>query len=55
MYPCTNCLSASTDPAVYRDKARSHIMSRAFFDWPIVRIAWWIRPPPSRVCAMTNA
>ena len=23
-------------------------MSSAFCAWPIVRMAWWIRPPPSR-------
>jgi hypothetical protein len=48
-------LSASRLPAVWRLSARSHIMSIAFWATPMVRMAWWIRPPPSRVWAITNA
>jgi hypothetical protein len=35
--------------------ARSHIMSSARRASPIVRIAWWMRPPPRRTCATTKA
>jgi len=40
---------------VRRDKARSRSMSSAFWHCAIVRIAWWMRPPPSRVCATAKA
>ena len=52
---CTICLRPNISPCVNRDTARSHIMSNAFCTWPTVRMAWWIRPPPSRVWATTNA
>ena len=54
-YSCTICFDASTEPCVCRLTARSHIMSIAFWQTPTVRIAWWMRPPPRRVCAITNA
>jgi len=31
-----------------RDSTRSHIMSKACCTAPTVRMAWWMRPPPSR-------
>ena len=49
--------SASRPPAAPagRDSARSHIMSKAYWAWPTARMAWWIRPPDSRVWAITKA
>ena len=35
---CTVCLSASTEPAVYRVSARSHSMSSARWHWPSQRM-----------------
>ena len=42
-------------PCDSRLRARSHIMSKASLHWAIVRIAWWMRPPPSRRWASTRA
>ena len=42
-------------PWVWRDSARSHIMSNIFFALAMERMAWWMRPPPSRRCATSNA
>ena len=47
--------SAITLPCDCRLSARSHIMSKASFTWATVRMAWWIRPPPSRRWASTRA
>ena len=52
---CTACLRASSSPLVVRDRARSAIMSRHRCAFPTARIAWWMRPPESRVCAISNA
>ena len=41
-------------PACTRDTARSHIMSKMRRTSPTVRMAWWMRPPPSRVWATTK-
>ena len=54
-YSCTICFFASSAPCVERDSTRSPIMSIARWHIPTVRIAWWMRPPPRRVCAITNA
>ena len=51
----TICFFESCSPFVTRDSARSQILSNAYFAWLTARIAWWMRPPPSRVCAMTKA
>ena len=45
----------SIPPCTSRLSARSHIASMAFWAMPMVRMAWWMRPPPRRVCAMANA
>ena len=45
---CTVCFSASGPPWATRLTARSHIMSKARFDWPSQRMAWWILPGPRR-------
>ena len=54
IFSCTICLSASSEPWVVRESARSHIWSNDLRTCPMVRIAWWIRPPPRRVCATTK-
>ena len=38
-----------------RESARSHIASRHTLSVATERIAWWIRPPDRRVCAIANA
>ena len=48
------CLSASSEPCVYRDFARSQSMSKARLDWPSQRMQWWMRPGPSRCWARRN-
>ena len=55
MKPWTNCFSASSPPDTSRLRARSHIMSKARLHMPMVRMAWWMRPPPRRVWAMAKA
>ncbi len=55
MASCTIWCSAITLPCDSRLSARSHIMSRASLTCATVRIAWWIRPPPSRRWASTLA
>ncbi len=47
--------SAMTLPWDSRLSARSHIMSNARLHWAMARMAWWIRPPPSRRWASTFA
>jgi hypothetical protein len=48
--PC----SASGLPNGVRSHARSHISSSAFSARPTARMQWWIRPGPSRACAIAN-
>ena len=48
---CTICLSASSEPCAYRDRARSQSMSNARLDCPSQRMQWWMRPGPSRCWA----
>ena len=47
-------LPSRSPGASSRVAARSHIMSKARRQTPIHRIAWWIRPGPSRACAMAK-
>ena len=49
---CIDCFSAMSEPLVRRDSTRSHIMSKAFWATPTVRMPWCTRPPPSRVWAI---
>src|SRR5215211_1828599 len=42
-------------PCDSRLSARSHIMSNASLHWAMVRMAWWMRPPPRRRWASTLA
>ncbi len=55
MSPWMNCLRASRLPWVSRLSTRSHNRSRARWQVATVRMAWWTRPPPSRVWAMAKA
>ena len=55
MSPWMNCLRASRLPWVSRLSTRSQSRSRARWQVATVRMAWWTRPPPSRVWAMTKA
>ena len=48
--PC----SASGLPKATRASARAHISSIARSATPIERMQWWIRPGPSRACAIAN-
>ena len=48
--PC----SASVLPNATRDVARLHISSSARSATPIARMQWWMRPGPSRACAMAK-
>ena len=48
--PC----SASGCPNATRSSARRHISSSARSAMPIRRMQWWIRPGPSRACAIAN-
>ena len=52
---CTIWCSAMTLPWDSRLRARSHIMSKARLHWAMARMAWWMRPPPSRRWASTLA
>ena len=40
---------------VARESARSHSMSKARLLWPSQRMAWWMRPGPSRFWASSEA
>ena len=55
IFSCTIWCSAMIFPCDSRLSARSHIMSKANLHWAIVRIAWWMRPPPNRRWANTLA
>ncbi len=55
MSPWMNCFRASRLPWVSRLSTRSHSRSRARWQVATVRMAWWTRPPPSRVWAMAKA
>src|SRR5271166_92662 len=45
---------ASFWPKAERALARRHIASSARSDWPIARMQWWMRPGPSRPCAISK-
>ncbi len=55
MRSCTIWCCATTLPWLVRDRARSHMMSKARWHWASPRMAWWMRPPASRFCASTLA
>src|SRR5207248_3347164 len=42
IHSCTACLSASREPCVCRERARSHIMSNIFLAPAMDRMAWWM-------------
>ena len=46
------CFSASGPPDASRSSARAHISSKARCIWPSQRMTWWMRPGPSRFCAI---
>ena len=48
------CLSASREPNASRSSEYEHISSNARCIWPSQRITWWMRPGPSRFCAIRN-
>ena len=50
----TNCFSASGPPNASRSCARRHISSNARSAEPIARMQWWMRPGPSRSCAIAK-
>ena len=51
----TVCRVASGLPgAISRSAECRHIISKARSQMPIQRMQWWMRPGPSRSCAMTN-
>ena len=54
MRSCTTPCSASGLPNGVRICARMHISSSAFSARPIARMQWWMRPGPSRACAIAN-
>ena len=50
-----NCLFPSGSPSpTSRLTARRHIRSNARSQMPIQRMQWWMRPGPSRSCAMVK-
>lgn len=51
---CTTPCWASGLPKAVRATARRHISSIARSAIPISRMQWWMRPGPSRACAMAN-
>ena len=46
------CLSASASPNALRSSAYAHMSSNARCICPSQRMTWWMRPGPSRFCAM---
>ena len=48
------CLSASGPPNADRVRLYEHMRSKARCIWPSQRMAWWMRPGPSRFCAIMN-
>ncbi len=51
---CTMPWSAIGRPKVTRDTVRRHISSSARSAMPMSRMQWWIRPGPSRACAIAK-
>ena len=49
---CTTPWSASGPPNATREPARSIIRSSARSAMPMARMQWWMRPGPSRACAI---
>jgi hypothetical protein len=53
IHACTICLVPSALPGwICRAAARAHMSSKARSQMPIQRMQWWMRPGPSRSCAM---
>ncbi len=46
--------SASGLPNATRCWVRSHMRRNAFSAMPMARMQWWIRPGPSRACAIAK-
>mmetsp|Transcript_17591 Transcript_17591/g.52076 ORF Transcript_17591/g.52076 Transcript_17591/m.52076 type:complete len:206 (+) Transcript_17591:461-1078(+) len=45
---------ASGLPKATRDSARAHMSESARSAWPMARMQWWMRPGPSRRCAISK-
>mmetsp|Transcript_63707 Transcript_63707/g.180946 ORF Transcript_63707/g.180946 Transcript_63707/m.180946 type:complete len:247 (-) Transcript_63707:276-1016(-) len=50
----TASFSASTRPKALRRCTRSTMAASASSAWPMERMQWWIRPGPSRPCAISK-
>mmetsp|Transcript_95895 Transcript_95895/g.205740 ORF Transcript_95895/g.205740 Transcript_95895/m.205740 type:complete len:266 (-) Transcript_95895:256-1053(-) len=50
----TASFSARTRPKAFRRCTRSTMAASASSAWPIDRMQWWIRPGPSRPCAISK-